>query len=428
MSSEITEPVSGTPHPDTSADVTGHDTAPGSLAVPGVTAPPPRTGSTDELALDGNPDPLLGEFDPETPPPNVAEATVGPGDRTSSAELAALDMEKPLPLQPLQPPGSFEAVAPLAEPVATHPAEAVSEPPPAEGELTPRSGSVDDLTALTMTSEPPAPLVEAAARPLPQPFGGIDLSAPPSAPQAAADNDDADDDYDEPRGLPLWVVLLMSYASALTIGVLYVVITGRTFRRSEEADFLPPIDQRVDPGQRARFSRKLEPPPPIKPEHLTTLGKPIRVGSLEVTPVEITADDVVLRHMIGDAETRKEGSDALKLRLRLRNLSNDLVFAPLDEAFLREREAGVTDSFIELPEGPNIELYPLAVTSEWAIDGQEFKELAPGKTLETQVVTDRDARQRVAPEMTWRIRLRTGKDQTDSIGVRFTPSDIKPRS
>jgi hypothetical protein len=105
-----------------------------------------------------------------------------------------------------------------------------------------------------------------------------------------------------------------------------------------------------------------------------------------------------------------------------------LIFAPLDEAFLREREAGVTDTYIELPDGQNIEMHPLAVTSEWGIVGQEFKELKPGETLDTLVVSQKDALKRASPEMTWRVRLRTGIEQTDFVGVRFKDSQIKPGS
>ncbi|MDR3636774.1 MAG: hypothetical protein P4L84_23420 [Isosphaeraceae bacterium] len=438
MSSEIIEPPLGTPHPDASPDVTGPDCPPSQAP----SAPPspdylPRSGSTDELslALEAKPDPLLGEFDPtasERPP--VAEAAIESEAPRSSAELAALDIEPPLPLQPVQPPGSFEAFGPLVEPAPHVSAEAVSEAPRSEAP----SGSFDDLAAVAMTEEPPAPLAEPVTLPVDheppsEAFPGIDLSAsPPVAPAAGKrepDDDDEDDDYDdEPRGVSLGFVLLLSYASAVTIGLLYVLITGRTLKHTEEPDFLPPVDERVDPGQRAKFSRKLAPPPAIKADHLTALGKAVRVGGLEVTPVEVTTGRIVLTHLIGGGETRNEGSDAIKLRLRLKNISKDLVYAPLDEAFLREREAGVTDSFIELPDGQNIELHPLAVTSEWAIVGQEFKELKPGETLDTLVVSAKDALKRAAPEMTWRVRLRTGVDQTDYVGVRFKASEIKPGS
>lgn len=495
MSSDVIEPPFTTPHPDAAPDAAvprpaSSEDAP-AASEPGVL---PRSGSTDDLglALIGKPDPLLGEFDPESPrAPVVAEAAVDSEAPLSSAELEALDVEPRLPLQPVQPPGSFEVFGPLLEQVPPAPAEAAVEAPVPEPEEptqaapagpshqrvaespipeTPNAPAVAEFTTIppevveppAASAEPaaemisgidlstPAPAPQAAAEaiggidlstpaPTPEPaaeaFGGIDLSAPPTAtsapkPKAAADEDEEeDDDYvDEPEGMSLGFVLLMSYASAVTIGLLYVLITGRTLKHSDDADFLPPVDERVDPGQRAKFSRKLAPPPPIKPEHLTTIGKPVRMGSLEVTPLAMTTGPIELKHLINAKEMRKDGQNALKLRLRFKNISKDLIFAPLDEAFLREREAGVTDSFIEIPNGRNIELHSLALTSEWEIAGQEFKELKPGESFESSLVSASDALDHKAPEMTWRIRLRTGIDQTDYLGVKCHDSEIKPGS
>jgi len=440
MASEIIEPSLRTPSPDGSHDGMGLDatTAPVGNASPAST-PVPRTGSADDLglALEAKPDPLLGEFDPSASSPlPVAEATVDPIPVRSSAELEALTVEQPLPLQPVQPPGSFEAFGPPAENAPPPPAEAVSEPPAlVETPEAPASGSFNDLASLVITAEPPARLSEVDVpvpplRPAGDDFSGIDLSARPSAPVSSKkDEREDDDDYeDEPRGLSLGFVLLLSYASAVTIGLLYVLITGRSLKHSEEADAPPAAEERADPGERAKFSRRITPPPPIKPEHLTSIGKPVRIGSLEVTPVAVTSGRITLKHLISSSAPRNEGTDALKLRLKLKNVSKDLVFAPLDEAFLREREAGVTDTYIELPGGQNIEMHSLAVTSEWGIVGQEFKELKPGETLDTLVVSAKDALKQKAPEMTWRVRLRTGIEQTDFLGVRFKESEIKPGS
>ena len=42
------------------------------------------------------------------------------------------------------------------------------------------------------------------------------------------------------------------------------------------------------------------------------------------------------------------------------------------------------------------------------------------------VVSAPDALARKAPEMTWRVRLRTDLNHTDDLGVRFGETDIKP--
>ncbi len=434
MSSEIIEAPHESPQPEPTSpapEVKEHgEPAAHEEEAPTITAPL-HSGSSDDLslALAAKPDPLLGEFDPEAPeaPPPVAEAAVEPEAPRSSAELDALEMEKPLPLQPFQPPGSFDAVgsAAPAEAAVESPVRRPSDP---DSNISLSSGSFDELSGLKVSPEPPSAL----ANPFSGALAGIDTSAatPTTSPARAKDDDDEDDDDydDEPQGTPLSTVLLWSYTSAVTIALIYILWTGKRIWHEKEPDFLPPIDERVDPGQRAKFSRRLAPPPPITAEHMATLGKPLTVGAVEITPVAVTSGPIVLKHMIGGNETRNEGSDALKLHLKVRNISKDLVFAPLDEAFLREREAGVTDTYIEMPEGANIEMHPLAVTSEWEIVGQQFKELKPGETLDSQLVSTKDALSRKAPEMTWRIRVRTGIDQTEFVGVRFTENDIKPGS
>src|SRR5258708_10242027 len=127
MWSEAIDAPLGTPHPDASPEeVTGAEPpAPAKHEEPVVV--PPYSGSGDDLslALSAHPDPLLGEFDPEAPvpPPPVAEATVDPAAPRSSAELHALAVETPLPLQPFQPPGSFDAVGTLPQTAHVAPGE-----------------------------------------------------------------------------------------------------------------------------------------------------------------------------------------------------------------------------------------------------------------------------------------------------------------
>jgi hypothetical protein len=115
----------------------------------------------------------------------------------------------------------------------------------------------------------------------------------------------------------------------------------------------------------------------------------------------------------------------LSLRLRLKNVSSDSILAPLDEAFIRERGRGIRDSFIETGPTRQIDMFPLAVVSEWSIVGQEFRLLRPGESYETRVVTAPDALAHLAPQMTWRVRLRTDVNQTETLGIGFGEDDIR---
>ena len=70
-------------------------------------------------------------------------------------------------------------------------------------------------------------------------------------------------------------------------------------------------------------------------------------------------------------------------------------------------------------------MFPLAVDSEWSITGQEFRELRPSESFESLIVSEPKAMDKLAPEMVWRIHLRTGIDQLGDFGLTFRPADIK---
>jgi len=172
-------------------------------------------------------------------------------------------------------------------------------------------------------------------------FSAIDLDVAP-APRTDLDpgehGEDEDEDEDPSPHRASWpMILLASYASAVTIGLIWV-LWGNRSRETVEADPVPPADTRPDPGLHALRSRTVVPPAPIAPDRLTVLGRPVRMGSLEATPLEVVTGKVNLQRRFRPRERRSGGSDALKLKVRLHIISTDKVFAPLDEAFLRERE------------------------------------------------------------------------------------------
>src|SRR5262249_9505988 len=106
------------------------------------------------------------------------------------------------------------------------------------------------------------------------------------------------------------------------------------------------------------------------------------------------------------------------------------VFVPLDEEFLRARAQGVCDSFIEVGPTRHVDMFPLAIVSEWSIAGQEFRELNPGEWYETSVVSAANAVGHIDPAttITWRVRLRVhAANKTDIVGIRFRTPDIRKR-
>ena len=304
------------------------------------------------------------------------------------------------------------------------------------------SGSNDDTFAASpfgprATPAEPDPILGSfaglaypqASGPAPSPpatgdfFSGIDLSAaPPSRPSAPREESGSDDaEGHEPKPRTSWpIVLLGSYASALTLALAWTLLGSKARDRGETER--PAVqDNRVDPGQQAGLSRKVEAPAPIPADRVVGLGRPLAVGGLEVTPIEVRRQAVGLQRagIDGKVQRKDGGKGALVLSLRLKNTSKDLVFAPLDQAFVRERGEGVVDSFIEEADGGRIYPYPLAVESEWSIVGQDFAELRPGESRVVAIASAPEAPGDDRGPFTWRVRLRTGIDRTDAIGVRW---------
>lgn len=432
MSSETHDPALGAPRSNSSdSGLLGPvDPPPTEGAnVPSVPLAPYSSSSGDELnklltesITQPAPDPFLGAFSTEEARHPAVES-----EPTSDLPIAA-----PIDAPAASVASSFGSESETPEAPLEHDRGAPEPPPGDQGSV----GSFDALSALAgLTSldstEVPVPATEPVLE-FPTPLvTEPDLPRSPKAGDSKVGTDDDEEEEDEddelpPRGRSWPTLLLFSYASAVTLGLLWVLFSGRRLHEGEEPDLFPATENRLDPGRRADQSRKWVPPPPIAADRLATFGKPIRIGSLEVTPIEIRLGAVELEQAFGGTKYRDGGSDALLLTLKLKNLSADTIFVPLDEGFIRERDQGGPDSFIESPKGGPIEMYPLAVESEWSIRDQVFEELQPGESCEALLVSAPEVSDRLSPEMIWRIRLRTGIDQTETLGVRFRQDEIRP--
>jgi hypothetical protein len=132
---------------------------------------------------------------------------------------------------------------------------------------------------------------------------------------------------------------------------------------------------------------------------------------------------VELTGSIDPSKYRAEESESLVLRLRFTNLSKSR-FTPLELAYIREQGSLLDRCFITTSDGKTISTYPLAVDSEWAIVGQEYRVLDEGETVEAVIASEPGAANRLSSEMIWRVRLRIGLYRTDVIGVRFRDADV----
>ncbi len=234
---------------------------------------------------------------------------------------------------------------------------------------------------------------------------------------------------DEIRGearFPWFQVFILSYASAVTLALSWMVLTGRSPRPAGPSAIVSTsIGEPVPPAKPGPSLLDAKFLPPVPAENITTLDLPVRIGDLQVTPVSVALARVELVGAIDPSKYRQEDSESLVLRLRCTNLSKSQPFAPLELAYVREQPSRLDRCFITTSGDQTIGAFPLAVDSEWSIVGQECPVLDPGKSFETVIASEPGIANRLSSEMIWRVRLRIGPYRTDVIGVRFRDADVE---
>jgi hypothetical protein len=218
-------------------------------------------------------------------------------------------------------------------------------------------------------------------------------------------------------------LLVASYASAVTIALFWILLTGRGLTRPS-----PSFDSGGETGlvdsERDGHPTATGTPPPLPSQNLTTLGTAVRLGDLEVTPRFISRREIELVRLDGATGETRQVEDVLVLSLRFSNRSQEQVLTPLEPAFVRDSSPRDDHSYIETSSGRRIAMYPLAPESEWSIKDQLFPTLNPGQRGETIVVSEPVRASDLAGPKTWHVKLRTGNYQTDVLGIRFSAEDV----
>jgi hypothetical protein len=243
-------------------------------------------------------------------------------------------------------------------------------------------------------------------------------------PRSAGGSTSDDDQLAESR-IPWALLLLMSYSSAVTLALTWFVWTGRSFRSAGSPSSTNSSPAEVEAVPKTISSVPSGALPPLPAENLAVLGQTIQIGDLEVTPLAVQLRSVVLVRSIDHNNSRREKAASLILRLKLKNVSKEHEFAPLERRFLREQTIAFDRSMIVTSPGKALDLFPLAVESEWSIKGQQFTTLKPGETMETVIASEPDIADRLTDEMTWRVRVRIGTYRRDVLGVRFNEIDVQ---
>jgi hypothetical protein len=106
---------------------------------------------------------------------------------------------------------------------------------------------------------------------------------------------------------PLLLIFLVPYAVVTT-----AYIAWQIYNQSKTVPF-DPLERLPDPKPGSGGAMRIHPHSPVPGKLKTSLNQPLRVGDLEVTPLRV----------------KKDEQERLCLYLKLRNLSEDIAFAPL---------------------------------------------------------------------------------------------------
>ncbi len=255
----------------------------------------------------------------------------------------------------------------------------------------------------------------------------LDLTAPRRMTPTTHPDDGELSDLDS-AGSSRRNVLLLSYASAVTLALGWTLYRNRGDRRPTRPDVFPaeaasPVVNNL--GERSRRVAELK---PIPADRLIALGSSRQIDALLVEPLAIERKNLTLERVnfAGKTERRDGGKQAVLLRVRLQNRSTDRVFAPVDPAFVRGRSDDVYETLLVLDDGRKIYPDPLAVSSEWTVAGESFADLRPGETREVTFATEPNAPAGIENQPgVWRIKLRTGTEArpgvetTAEVGIRL---------
>ncbi len=233
------------------------------------------------------------------------------------------------------------------------------------------------------------------------------------------------------------VIMLVSYASAMTLLCLYLVLTRPS--TLDLPDLAPPKSKNKNARKFPIFPMDRE----VYPAYVMRLGESRQFGSVRVTPVRVTRGQVEFSfYKSGEDENRAPEGPVLKLHLRFDNVSRDQEFTPLDQQLV----------FTKVPDkvhgwyNPNnfvcnvsertdlskhVHVFDMSPHSEWILREQNLDhELKPGEFLETFIATTPEEIGTLSGDLVWRVHFRKGynpksfRGVTTLIEVLFKSSDI----
>lgn len=259
-----------------------------------------------------------------------------------------------------------------------------------------------------------------------------DDSAKPSEPAT-----DAAAASDPEKKNNLGLVLLASYASAITLIALFLLMRGSGSGDAKHLESLPDVAPEAESELTyVPVNAKLP------PGHTLTIGEKRRFGNIEVEPLEVVYEPIEFIHYSPTSKlTRSPSEPVYKLRVRFTNVSEDQQIAPLDGRILlrwvmkteQQREYSNQYLFVDGQDAsaPEIPIYRHSRTSDWDLKDQNLgKVLAPGESYVTFVPSAENVEDMLAGKLNWRMQFRKGFSSkgngvTTIVDVAFDSQDVK---
>lgn len=238
----------------------------------------------------------------------------------------------------------------------------------------------------------------------------------------------------------LLLVALASYASAVTLALLYLLFHQATAQPSQ-LENLPDVKP-LQEGEVQLVPIDAEMPP----GHTLTLGQSQRFGNIVIEPLDVVCEPLAFVHYSGREDmTRPDSEPVVKLRVRFTNVSQDQVIAPLDGQLLFTRiyspKTGRTraNQFVcsqatKHAGGDPVFVYDYSPTDEFDMADQQLgRVLQPGESYETYIPTTEDALDSLDGELIWRVHFRKGYSPhgfgvTTVVEVTFDRESIETRT
>jgi len=235
-----------------------------------------------------------------------------------------------------------------------------------------------------------------------------------------------------PRGPnPKVFQFLVSYSILITIAFLYLFFSFFQ-AKPHQLESLPD----VAPPKEGEF-RLIRENASLAPGHTLEIGETQRFGHIEITPLAVVRGPLEFEHFQGGLGTEIPPTQpVLKLELKIKNVSDDQVFPPLDLDLITIREHDPENYDLvhantwiaresDLSHRKNrILMYNHPPTSEYDIKGLVTRPLNPGEEVETFIPSQEANLGQLEGDLVWRLQIRKGFHPVSMNGV-TTLVDVK---